>query len=281
MTLAETSTYWTHDLDPFLIRFGENLGIRWYGLSYLLGFLAGFLLLRLYFKKDRSSIDPNQQTNLMTCIILGVLVGGRFGYMLLYSSGRASFVENPMSLFKVWEGGMASHGGFIGVTIAVYIFARRNQIPVLRVGDIVATLAPAGLCFGRIANFINGELWGKASQVSWAVIFSDSGAGVQPRHPSQLYEAGLEGLVVFLYIQHRFWQNRVAQEHPGQLAGEFFIAYSIARIICEQFREPDDVLIAGISKGQFYSLGLVAFGVILIMLARIHTARTSAGKSKD
>ena len=119
LTVAQQSAHWVHDLSPFLVRFNENLGIRWYGVSYLLGFLVAFLLLRLYFNRSRSPLDPDQQANLITYIILGVLCGGRLGYVFLYSSGRASFFENPLYLFKVWEGGMASHGGFIGVGIAM------------------------------------------------------------------------------------------------------------------------------------------------------------------
>ncbi|MBT4225627.1 MAG: prolipoprotein diacylglyceryl transferase [Opitutae bacterium] len=279
MITAQTRAYWTHDLDPFLIRFGENFGIRWYGLSYLMGFLVAFLLLRFYFDKKRSPLNPEQQTNFMTYIILGVLAGGRLGYMLLYSSGRESLAANPLNLFKVWEGGMASHGGFVGVVIAILLFARNNRIPASRLMDIIVSVGPAGLFFGRMANFINGELWGKVSQVPWAVIFPE--APGQPRHPSQLYEAGLEGLVMFLYVQHRFWRNRVAQDRPGHLAGEFLIGYSVARIFCEQFREPDDVLIAGVSKGQFYSIGLVAMGIVLIVLSRSKAARNEAAKSGD
>ena len=275
MLLAEQTSHWVHDLSPFLVQFNEQLGIRWYGVSYLLGFLVGFFLLRLYYNKGRSQLDSDKQAALMTYIILGVLAGGRLGYMLLYTSGRESLLSSPLNLFKVWEGGMASHGGFVGVAVAIALFARNQGVPLLRLADIVVTLAPAGLCFGRIANFINGELWGKVSEVSWAVVFPSGGS--QPRHPSQLYEAGLEGLAVFLYVQHRFWRNRVAQETPGQLAGEFLITYSVARIICEMFREPDDVLVAGISKGQFYSLGLIVAGVAFVVLARGRASRSQIG----
>lgn len=275
MLLAEQTSHWVHDLSPFLVQFNEQLGIRWYGVSYLLGFLVGFFLLRLYYQKGRSPLDSDKQAALMTYIILGVLAGGRLGYMLLYTSGRESLLSSPLNLFKVWEGGMASHGGFVGVAVAIALFARNQGVPLLRLADIVVTLAPAGLCFGRIANFINGELWGKVSEVSWAVVFPSGGS--QPRHPSQLYEAGLEGLAVFLYVQHRFWRNRVAQEAPGQLAGEFLITYSVARIICEMFREPDDALVAGISKGQFYSLGLIVAGVAFVVLARGRASRSQIG----
>lgn len=275
MLLAEQTSHWVHDLSPFLVQFNEQLGIRWYGVSYLLGFLVGFFLLRLYYQKGRSPLDSDKQAALMTYIILGVLAGGRLGYMLLYTSGRESLLSSPLNLFKVWEGGMASHGGFVGVAVAIALFARNQGVPLLRLADIVVTLAPAGLCFGRIANFINGELWGKVSEVSWAVVFPSGGS--QPRHPSQLYEAGFEGLAVFLYVQHRFWRNRVAQEAPGQLAGEFLITYSVARIICEMFREPDDALVAGISKGQFYSLGLIVAGVAFVVLARGRASRSQIG----
>ena len=264
-------------IDPVLLQLGP-IAIRWYALAYIAGLLLGWRYMLVLNSRRAELTTTEVIDDLLVWAIIGVILGGRIGYVLFYN--LPYYAANPLSALAVWQGGMSFHGGLLGVMVAMIWFARRRGLALLRLSDLVSCAVPLGLFFGRIANFINGELWGKASQVSWAVIFSNPGAGVQPWHPSQLYEAGLEGLVVFLYIQHRFWRNRVAQEHPGQLAGEFFIAYSIARIICEQFREPDDVLIVGISKGQFYSLGLVAFGVILIMLARIHAARTSAGKSK-
>ena len=274
MIIAEVANYWVHDLDPFLIRFNGDFGIRWYGVSYLAGFLAAYGLFWLYYKKGRSPLAPEDQSNLITYIILGVLLGGRLGYMVFYEAGRESLFENPANIFKVWEGGMASHGGFIGVALAVILFAKRNKLNSFAVGDLITTVAPAGLGFGRLANFINGELWGKATQVPWAVIFPGAKDG-QPRHPSQLYEAGLEGLLLFIYVQFRYWRTNVAKEAPGQLAGEMLVAYSVGRIICERFREPDagEGLVMGLSKGQFYSFGLIAGGIALVVLAKGRAAR--------
>jgi len=162
---------------------------------------------------------------------------------------------------------MASHGGFIGVAVALWWFTRKRSESMLQVGDLVVTTVPAGLFCGRVANFINGELWGKVTGVPWAVIFANTGGGNLPRHPSQLYEAVLEGLVLFLFVQWRFWKTAVARTQPGRLTGEFLIAYSAARAACEIFREPDAALILGLNRGMFYSVFLVAGGVALIALA--------------
>lgn len=270
--MAESSNYWVHDLSPFLFRFPDNPlgleGIRYYGLAYLLGFIAAWWLLRVYYNRGRASIDADNRATLMTALIIGVLVGGRLGYMLLYD--LESLLHNPLVLFRVDQGGMASHGGFIGVVLALVWFSRKHNVALLELGDLLATVAPVGLFFGRIANFINGELWGRITHVSWAVIFPDSppvynpatGAfAPQPRHPSQLYEAALEGLLLFLYIQWRFWRTRPP---AGQIGGEFLVGYGVVRIIGEIFREPDAPLIFSLSRGQFYSIFLVLAGVALI-----------------
>lgn len=283
--LAETTSHWVHNLDPFIFRFNENFGIRWYGLSYLLGFLVAYLLWRMYYKKGHSPLAPEDQSNLITYIILGVLIGGRLGYMFLYEAGREDLSESLGNILLVWKGGMASHGGFLGVAIAVLLFARKYRFNHFLIGDLISSTAPAGLLFGRLANFINGELWGKVTNVSWAVIFPDAKDGMLPRHPSQLYEAAGEGLILLLYVQHRVWRNEIMKKIPGQLTGEMLIGYSIARIICEKFREPDfeEDLVWGMSKGQLYSLGLIAAGVVIIVLARNRAARklTDAGRNSS
>ncbi len=263
--------YWVHDLDPFLIRFTEDFGIRYYGLAYVLSFLIAFGLLALYYKKGRSPLNPDQQSNALFAIIIGVLAGGRIGYVLFYDLG--TFVQDPLFLFKVWEGGMASHGGFLGGIVGLLWVARSQRMGFLRVADIFATLAPPGLMLGRIANFINGELWGRVTDVSWAVIFpaSQPGAPVEeipPRHPSQLYEAALEGGLLVVYLQLRFWKSDVTRVHPGQLSGEFLLLYSAARIFCEFFREPDADLILGMTRGIFFSLFLAMTGLAVIVYAR-------------
>lgn len=263
--------YWIHDLDPFLLRFNENLGIRYYGLAYLAGFFAAGWLLQRYHRAGRSPLDVNGIFDLMTALIAGVLLGGRLGYFLLYQP--ESFFRDPLIFVRVWEGGMASHGGFAGVVVALWWFSRRREPGLLRTADLIVTVAPLGLFFGRVANFINGELWGLPTRVPWAVIFKHTGGGDLPRHPSQLYEAGLEGLLLFAYMQVRFWRGDAARREPGRLAGEFLIAYALLRSAGEVFREPDAGLILGLSRGTFYSIFLVLAGAVLIALAGRRPAR--------
>ena len=261
--------YWVDNLDPFLIRFTEDFGIRYYGLAYVLGFAAAIWLLYRYHRAGRSPIGGNAIGDLITYIVVGVMIGGRLGYFLLYEPNLV--VTRPLALLRVWEGGMASHGGFIGVAIALARFARNHKVPFLVVGARIATTAPAGLLFGRIANFINGELWGKSATVPWAVIFprsADPGTPLHlivPRHPSQLYEAALEGLLLLALVQWRFWRTDVARTHPGRLSGEFLLAYAVVRMVGEIFREPDAGLILGVSRGTFYSVFLIGGGLWLIL----------------
>lgn len=278
-------SYWVHDLSPFLVRFPENPlgieGIRYYGLAYLAGFIGAWLLLRLYDKKGIYAIDADSRASLMTAIIIGVLAGGRLGYMLLYD--LAAFIANPLLLFRVDQGGMASHGGFVGVLIALCWFSHRQQRSLLRLGDIVTSLAPLGLMFGRIANFVNGELWGKVTTVPWAVIFpgsplaydSESSSYLpEPRHPSQLYQAALEGFLLLAYLQWRLWKTKAP---AGQIGGECLLAYGVVRIIGEIFREPDASLLLGISRGQFYSIFLILAGAMIIQLARKNQRKQKTG----
>jgi len=269
-----TSSYWIHDLSPFLWRFPGELanwgpgGIRWYGISYLLGFISAYFLLKLYFKHNRSPYDQEQIMNLITFQIIGVLIGGRIGYLLLYQGEK--FLSDPLTIFRVWEGGMASHGGFVGVFVATLWYAKKSSQSIKPIGDLIVSIVPPGLFFGRIANFINGELWGKVTQVEWGVIFPkapDFALGMA-RHPSQIYAAISEGLIPFIYIQWRFWRSSITNKYPGQLAGEFLILYSIARIFNELFREPDATLLFGISRGQFYSIFLLIGGLFIVYWAR-------------
>jgi len=268
------SSYWIHDLSPFLWRFPGELanwgpgGIRWYGISYLLGFISAYFLLKLYFKHNRSPYDQEQIMNLITFQIIGVLIGGRIGYLLLYQGEK--FLSDPLTIFRVWEGGMASHGGFVGVFVATLWYAKKSSQSIKPIGDLIVSIVPPGLFFGRIANFINGELWGKVTQVEWGVIFPkapDFALGMA-RHPSQIYAAISEGLIPFIYIQWRFWRSSITNKYPGQLAGEFLILYSIARIFNELFREPDATLLFGISRGQFYSIFLLIGGIFIVYWAR-------------
>ena len=267
MTVSyEGKDYRLHDLDPFIIQFSETTGIRWYGFAYVLGFLAAGWLLSIYFKRSKSPFNKDQQHNVLLILILGLMVGGRMGYMLLYDIG--TLLSSPIKLFYVWEGGMASHGGIAGLTAAVAYVAYHYKQPFWKVADIIVTLGPAGVFFGRIANYINGELWGTISTVNWAVVFPDAVPYGVPRHPSQLYEAVLEGLVVLAYLQWRFWKSKITVSTPGQLSGEFFVLYAVLRVLGEQFREPDAELILGLSRGVFYSVLMLVVGITFIVLAR-------------
>jgi phosphatidylglycerol:prolipoprotein diacylglycerol transferase len=263
--------YWTHDLSPFVpfLQFSESFGVRWYGVAYVLGFLGAFWLLHRYTRTGRSKLSSEQNGDLLLAIIAGVIIGGRLGSFLLYHPEQ--LFSDPLSFFKIWEGGMASHGAFVGVTLALYLFARKASVPFLHIGDLIVSTAALGLMLGRIANFINGELWGHEASVPWAVIFANTGGGPEPRHPSQIYQALLEGALLFAYTQHRVWRNRVLQTRPGQLSGEFLAGYAILRVIGEHFRVPDaDVSLIWntFSRGTFYSFFVFLAGVALIAHAR-------------
>lgn len=300
-----------HDLDPVLLPIGGAIGIRWYGLAYAAAFLISGWLLRVYHRRGRSPLNEAQQSNFLLACMLGVLVGGRLGYILLYDPQTLRRISE---IFAIWNGGMASHGGFVGVIAAVAWCARSSGMGFLRLGDLVVTLTPPGLLLGRLANFINGELWGTPTNGTWGVKFpteilswsqakldllsarlspnalpatSDwpfivisriqSGdaalrdalaEALRPRHPSQLYEAALEGLFLLGWTQWRLWRTRVL-EYPGRLAGEFLLLYGVVRVLGEQFREPDADLIFGMSRGVFYSLFLMAGGLALLARSRL------------
>ena len=267
MTFHEAHSYWVDDLSPFLIRFSDSWGIRYYGLAYVFGFLIGGFLLSCYWRNGRSTLKPKVQSDLMIAVVIGVFVGGRLGYFLLYSP--MTLLREPWAVLRVWDGGMSSHGGFIGVCLAMIWLVRKHKLAWRPVADILVTLAPPGLFLGRIANFINGELWGRVAHVPWAVIFPRSAPvgtplnAIPPRHPSQLYEALLEGLFLAIYTQLRFWCSPITRERPGQLAGEFLVLYAVVRAIGEMFREPDASLLFGLSRGTFYSLFLVISGLVI------------------
>ncbi|MGB0371019.1 MAG: prolipoprotein diacylglyceryl transferase [Opitutales bacterium] len=271
--------FYVHQLSEILIKFPDGFpvdGIRYYGLSYLLGFLIAWLLLKVLYKQGVSPLNAEQRADLSLYIIIGVMAGGRLGYMLLYDFG--ALLENPLSLFQVWKGGMASHGGFIGVVIAMAIYSKRTQIPFLKLTDLCVLICTPGIVLGRIANFINGELWGHPSRVKWAVVFPEStgvylpeysGTFLVPRHPSQLYQAGLEGLAVGVFLWWRLSRLRGALSTgrlTGLLGAEFLMAYGAMRIVGERFRVPDDgvTLIFGVlSRGTFYSILMLVIGAIV------------------
>jgi phosphatidylglycerol:prolipoprotein diacylglycerol transferase len=260
-------------LDPFLVRFPRGWfieGIRWYGFFYLLSFIFAFFALNFYTAQQKSPFSRDQNSSFLSYLIAGVMFGGRVGYMLLYCFDQ--FIRNPLEVFAIWHGGMSSHGGFIGVIVAMMIFCKKNRVSLLPLADICSSIAPLGFLFGRIANFINGELYGRITDVKWAVIFPKSipfaveTVSIPARHPSQLYEGFLEGFVLFLYVQVRFWTAK--KMTPGQLSGEFLVLYSVFRIFSECFREPDATMIFGLSRGQFYSIALLILGLILLFSTR-------------
>ncbi len=259
--------HWVDQLDPKLIHLWGDIGVSYYGLAYVTGFVCGVFMHRLFRRTGRSPLNAEQEEIALYAMVLGVLLGARLGFIVLYALPET--LNHPWFVFEVWKGGMSSHGGFIGVVIACWYVSRKSNIKLVQFGDMMTPLIPVGFLLGRIANFINGELWGNVTNVAWAVIFPRSAPGmsldmIPPRHPSQLYEAGTEGLILLLYMQWRFWRTD-AQKYPGRLCGEFLLIYSVSRIICEQFREPDASLILGLSRGIFYTFFLIAGGVYFLV----------------
>lgn len=283
--LANGATrFYHHELSPFLVRFPDGWpldGVRYYGLSYILGFVGAWFLLRLYYRQGRSPLNPEAQWNLIFALVIGVAIGGRLGYMIFYDT--SALARDPLRILRIWEGGMASHGGMIGVALALLYIARTEKVRYLQLTDLVVSVASLGIFFGRIANFINGELWGKATQVPWAVVFREydvlTGAFLHtiPRHPSQLYQAALEGLLLFAYIQFRFWTAKPLRF--GRLTGEYLIAYAVLRIVAEQFRMPDAGLLLGMSRGTFYSLFLILVGAGCIYVSRRQESHPRVSKT--
>lgn len=247
-------------IDPVAISIGP-LAIRWYALAYITGLLLGWWYCRWLAGRSPHGISRAAIDDLLLWVTLGVILGGRLGYVLFYKPGY--YLANPLEIFVVWQGGMSFHGGLLGVVVALAIFAHRRAIPVLGLADLLAATTPIGLLLGRLANFINGELYGRASDVPWAMVFP--GGGPLPRHPSQLYEAALEGLVLFLVLHilvRRGWLRRT-----GAITGFFLIGYAVARMIVELFREPDahlGFLFAQITMGQLLSLPMLLAGLMLV-----------------
>ena len=259
-------------IDPVAFAIGP-LAIRWYALSYMAGLIGGWQILRYLAKAPTSPVSGAQLDNLLNYILFGVIIGGRIGYVLFYKP--LDYLADPFSIIRVWEGGMSFHGGFIGVVLAVLLFARTHKIPLWALSDRVALVAPLGLFFGRLANFINGELYGRVTDHPVGIVFPTGGP--LPRHPSQLYEAGLEGVVLGI-IMMLVWRMKMAQNHPGILVATFLIGYGIARFIVEFARAPDshlglyDLGLWQASQGQLLSLPMVAIGIIF---ARIIFRKTS------
>jgi phosphatidylglycerol:prolipoprotein diacylglycerol transferase len=256
--------------DPVAISFGWIV-IRWYALAYIAGIVLGWIYARSLVKKERlwggpAPITLVQLDDFILWVTLGIIVGGRTGYVLFYNP--AFFVQHPAEILQLWNGGMSFHGGFLGCVAAVMLFARKNGISILSLGDITTAVGPIGLFLGRLANFINSELWGRPadSSVPWAMVFPNGGP--LPRHPSQLYEAGLEGILLFAILAVMIRMG--ALKRPGLILGSFITIYALARITGEFFREPDPqlgFLWGGLTMGMLLSVPMIIAGAILIVVA--------------
>lgn len=280
---------------------GVTLALRWYALSYIAGLLIGLWIVRRILARPtlwptgQSPMTNDQAEALLTAVVIGVVVGGRLGFVLLYQP--AYYLANPLDIPKLWQGGMAFHGGLAGVIAAAWIFCRRNGLPSAQIADAMALATPPGLFLGRVANFINGELWGRPTTVPWGVIFPGEAAQACPvgwpddpcaRHPSQLYEAGLEGLVLGLLL---IWLvRRGALRRPGLVTGVFLAGYGLARTLVEAFRQADAQFItpdnpwghivrfgdAGLTMGQLLSLPLILLGLAVLAVALVRKPHSGA-----
>jgi phosphatidylglycerol:prolipoprotein diacylglycerol transferase len=254
--------------DPVIVSIGP-FAIRWYALAYIFGILLGWLYARAMIRNQtlwggKAPMTVADYDDFILWVTLGIILGGRAGYVLFYNP--AYFLAHPAEILQLWNGGMSFHGGFAGCVIVVIAFAWRRNIPVLSLGDVTCAAGPIGLCLGRLSNFINGELWGRPADVPWAMVFPNGGP--LPRHPSQLYEAALEGLVLALVLA--FAVRAGALKRPGLITGLFAIGYALARSFCEMFREPDaqlGFLFGGLTMGMLLSAPLLLAGVGFVAYA--------------
>ena len=274
-------------IDPVVFSvelFGLTLSLRWYALAYIVGLVLAWRYVRWLVRRpalwprDTPPMTPDQPEDLLTWMVLGVVIGGRLGFVLFYQP--AYYLANPAEILAVWQGGMSFHGGFLGVILGVIGWSRAKGVALLQTGDAVAAAAPVGLLLGRLANFVNGELWGRVTEVPWAMVFP--GAGPDPRHPSQLYQAALEGAVLFLLL---WWlaTRRGWLKTPGALIGVFLVGYGAARMLTELVRQPDAFYqspdnplglalqwgpTAGLTMGQILSLPMILIGLWVLREAR-------------
>lgn len=249
------------NIDPFVFQIG-GFGVRWYALAYIAGLLLGWWMMRSMARKASPWVTAEAVDDFLTWATLGVILGGRLGYVLFYKP--LHYLQNPVEILQVWEGGMSFHGGLLGVVVAIVLFSRKHGAPLLHFGDLVCGVVPIGLFFGRIANFINGELFGRQAdpaEVPWAMVFPHGGP--LARHPSQIYEALLEGLVLLILVQI-VWRTPALRARHGLVAGVFLAGYGVARFIVEFFRQPDahlGYLYAGATMGQMLSLPMIIIGL--------------------
>jgi phosphatidylglycerol:prolipoprotein diacylglycerol transferase len=254
-------------INPVLISIGP-FAVRWYALAYIVGIIAGWFYARRIIASRRLWGGPAPLTvidmdDFVIWVTLGIILGGRSGYVLFYNLPH--FAAHPIEILELWHGGMSFHGGFIGCIVAVVLFALRRGIPMLSLGDVTTAVAPIGVFFGRIANFINGELWGRPTDVPWAMVFPHGGP--IPRHPSQLYEAALEGVVLFIVLAVLVRSG--ALKRSGLVTGAFAVGYGVARIFCEFFREPDvqlGFLWGGLTMGMLLCIPLILAGIAVLIL---------------
>ena len=245
--------------------------LRWYSIAYIAGIVVGWWYLLKLLAEPGAPMARRHADDLVFYATLGIILGGRIGYVIFYAP---EMILHPVRILRLWDGGMSFHGGVIGTSIGLILFARKHGLNWLRVHDYIACCVPFGLFFGRLANFVNGELWGKPSQVAWAIVFEHTVAlgEIEPaRHPSQLYEAGLEGIVLFALLWFAFWRTK-ARYDPGKLVGLFLIGYGLARFTVEFFREPDSQLRAfaeatGLHMGQWLCVPMLAGGAFLVATA--------------
>jgi phosphatidylglycerol:prolipoprotein diacylglycerol transferase len=288
------------NIDPVLIHIYGPISIRWYALSYIAGLLLGWLyVLRLLKNKKLWAGPPFQGKppataddigDLFVWITLGVIIGGRLGFVLLYGvfycgfAGQSvpacvglpqAYLLNPLKIFAAWEGGMSFHGGLAGVVLALWLFCRKRKLNLLAVADLIAAATPIGLFFGRIANFINGELWGKISTAPWAMVFPGAFPPGVPRHPSQLYEALMEGLLLFLILRFAVVRLQV-HRRPGSVVGWFLLGYGLFRFIAEFFRDSESKIYAWFSMGQLLSLPMWAAAAFFLWYALSRPAKAAS-----
>ena len=259
-------------IDPVAVAIGPFV-VRWYALAYIVGLLLGWRYCLVLADRPPRLVERRDIDDFLVWATLGVVFGGRIGYVLFYQPGY--YLQHPIEALYLWHGGMSFHGGALGVTLAILLFTRARRLPVLAFSDVIAEAIPIGLFFGRIANFINGELFGRETDIPWAMVFPNGGP--VPRHPSQLYEAVCEGLLLFLVLL--LAEHRGARRQPGIVTGLFLIGYAVARMSGELFRQPDaqlGFLVFGTTMGQLLSIPVLIAGFILIWWARRQPASTAA-----